>query len=98
MLKAANSLLAQATSRCARNAFCVALADLSSLGIPLPICVDALCDWRATELFGVTDSEQLIPDDDEAPEPDGLGLTLRICLVLFLVLIFWQAMLLPWTP
>ena len=91
-------MLAQATSRCARNAFCVALADLSSLGIPLPICVDALGGWRVTELLGVTDSNQLIPDDDEAPDPDGLGLILRICLVLFFGLIVWQAMLVPWTP
>jgi hypothetical protein len=53
--------------------------------------------WRATELFGVTDPDQLIPDD-EAPEPDGLGLFLRICLLLFLGLIFWQAMFVPWTP
>jgi hypothetical protein len=45
----------------------------------------------------VNDPDRLIPDDDEAPEPDGLGLFLRICLLLFLGLIFWQAMLVPWT-
>jgi hypothetical protein len=61
-------------------------------------CVDAFGGWRATELFGVTDSEQLIPNDDEDSDPDGLGLILRICLVLFLGLILWQAMLVPWTP
>ena len=43
------------------------------------------------------DPDQLIPGDDEAQEPDGLGLFLRICLLLFLGLIFWQAMLVPWT-
>jgi hypothetical protein len=53
--------------------------------------------WRATELFGVTDPNQLIPDDDEASDPDGLGLFLRICLLLPLGLIFWQPMLVPWT-
>jgi hypothetical protein len=67
------------------------------LGIPLPICGEA-GGWGATELFGVTDSDQLIPDDDEATDPDGLGLILRICLVLFLGLIVWQAVLVPWTP
>jgi hypothetical protein len=49
--------------------------------------------WRATELFGVNDPDLLIRDDDEPPDPDGLGLFLRICLLLFLGLIFWQAML-----
>ena len=43
----------------------------------------------------MTDSDQLIPDDDEAQEPDELGLFLRICLLLFLGLIFWQAMIIP---
>ena len=46
----------------------------------------------------MNDPDRLIPDDDEAQEPDELGLFLRICLLLFLGLIFWQAMLVPWTP
>jgi hypothetical protein len=53
--------------------------------------------WRATELFAVNDPNRLIRDG-EPPDPDGLGLFLRICLLLFLGLIFWQAMLVPWTP
>jgi hypothetical protein len=46
----------------------------------------------------VRDLDRVIPDDDEPLDPDGLGLILRICLVLFLGLIFWQAMLVSWTP
>jgi len=46
----------------------------------------------------VRDPDGLIPDDDEARHPDGWGLILRICLLLFPGLIFWQAVLVPWKP
>jgi len=46
----------------------------------------------------MSDPDHSIPDDDEGPDRGEWGFILRICLLLFLGLVFWQAMLVPWKP
>jgi hypothetical protein len=46
----------------------------------------------------MSDPDWLTPDDDKAPIADRWGYILRICLVVFLGLILWQAMLVSGRP
>lgn len=67
---------------------------------PTEILRNLLAIWRETELagrrpigFDVSDSERLTPQDDNALDSNGWGLILRILIVVFLGVLFWQAVL-----
>ena len=45
----------------------------------------------------MSDPDPLSPDDDKALGHDKWGFILRICLVVYLGLLLWQAILVSWT-